>query len=66
MRWQAPARDPDIRSGFLYFPKTIKGETRWWEWATWQTEIRMTMASGKAYRAAIRWIDAESKDRDEG
>jgi len=27
-----------IRSGFLFFPKTIAGELRWLEWAQWMQE----------------------------
>jgi len=31
--------DKRIKKRFLIFPKTILGETRWWEFAQWEQEL---------------------------
>lgn len=38
MRWKQEEKDNSfrIRSGFLFFPKTINAETRWLEFAKWK------------------------------
>ncbi len=33
MRWRKKRKLFRIRKRFLFFPKTINGETRWLEWA---------------------------------
>jgi hypothetical protein len=35
-----------IRSGFLFIPKTIGGETRWLETATWEGQLPRSKDSG--------------------
>lgn len=45
------------RSGFLWFPKTIAFETRFWEHATW--EDMYVVAVSHAMWVADRWVDAD-------
>jgi len=65
MRWAepvvAPPKDGDQRecSAFLFFPKTINGETRWLERARWlqvytQEEDDLGPYCGRW--SAIRWL----------
>lgn len=44
-----------IESGFLWFPKTINGETRWLERATWK--MRVYVSYTEAFFDDIEWVD---------
>ncbi len=59
MRWREP-RDGDtrVRRGFLLFPKTISGETRWLEWARWQERYE---ASYESWWMAVAWVDGDRR-----
>lgn len=40
MKWkQVEFKNEKIVSGFLFFPKTIDGETRWLEFAKWKKKF---------------------------
>jgi hypothetical protein len=56
MRWtDTPLDLKRIKSGFLFFPKWIKGETRWLEYARWEQEYKPHY--GGPEWENIRWID---------
>jgi len=40
MRWQIK-KTTRVKIGFLWFPKTINGETRWLEDATWEQQFHV-------------------------
>lgn len=42
-----------INGGWCIFPKTIGGETRWMEWATWDEEYKS--CKGGRHWVAVRW-----------
>lgn len=42
------------KSGFLFFPKRIKDETRWLEFAKWKEEYQQSIITGKQYK--YNWI----------
>ena len=46
-----------IHYGFLFFPKTIHGETRWLEKAIWSQEGFYGAVSGNKYWLDTNWID---------
>lgn len=53
-----------IRTGFLFFPLTIGGETRWFEKATWEERVtRLVSVFSGSDRGwdweRLRWIDGE-------
>lgn len=61
MRFNNPQNgDIIIRKKFLFFPKTIKNETRWLEFAEWK-KIFVCYPSNHwenpAYWSAIEWIN---------
>lgn len=63
MRWSTKRyedRSTCIRSWFLLFPKTIRHETRWLEWATWE-EMYVVGVDYSAWMPA-RWIDEEGDE----
>ena len=53
-----------IFSGFLWFPRTIQGETRWLERAAYLTQVvpyrSRAMPNGWEY-SDIRWLDTEQE-----
>jgi len=52
--------DTRIRTGFLFFPKTIKGVTRWLETATW--EQRVEACFGFVSMFEFEWVDTRWLD----
>jgi hypothetical protein len=63
MRWNCTKKEPPeyrIVHRFLLFPKCIKGETRWLEWATIKQEYYFycgfSMGNDEGYRS-IEWIN---------
>jgi hypothetical protein len=44
-----------IRTGFLFFPKTIGHQLRWFETAKWKEEFRVSL--GDTWWEPIEWID---------
>ena len=59
MRWKSYVEgDKRTRSGFLWFPKTIEGVTRWLERAEWEEQYIMTcLPLGYLYWYAQHWMD---------
>jgi hypothetical protein len=49
--------DTRIRQGFLFFPKTVAGETRWLVWAKWEEIFEYTNPTFGWDCREIRWID---------
>jgi hypothetical protein len=53
------------RRAFLFFPKTIENQTRWFEFATWQENFRVSICdtmrgkykSSNGYWEEIRWLE---------
>ena len=63
MRWtdkRNKAGDVCERFGFLLFPKTIRYETRWLEWATWQEKYYQG-ANHQGWMEE-RWIDEDRSE----
>ncbi len=59
MRKQLPKNHTKrTRTKFLFFPKTIKGEKRWLEKATWEEYCLSSDTSGQTFWYGIRWIDS--------
>jgi hypothetical protein len=62
MRWKKKPEpkigDRRIRARFLFWPKTILGETRWLEWAKWEEEYatRLEYWYGFTYQEPY-WIE---------
>lgn len=46
-----------IVTGFLFLPKTIAGETRWLEKATWERKYVSSTLAGSAIWISTHWID---------
>lgn len=63
MRWHhKPKAKPwsrRTRSGFLWFPKTIGFETRFWEHTTW--EEHFVVAVSHAMWVADKWADGDER-----
>jgi hypothetical protein len=56
MRWtDTPTDAKRIKSGFLFFPKWIKGDNRWLEFAKWEQVYEVHL--GEKEWVNIRWID---------
>lgn len=56
MRWWQPKDGAlRVRRGFLWFPKTIKHVTRWWEYAEWEQEFN-DVGEGSPWWD-VRWVD---------
>ena len=58
MKWQNHRpmyRALRVKSKFLFFPKTISGQTRWLEFAGWIEQYQSLMLSDKF--GFIRWRD---------
>ena len=47
-----------IVTGFLVFPKTISGEMRWLERATWERKYVSSTLAGSAIWIATRWMNS--------
>lgn len=69
MRWthEPPPKKGDIRtrSGFLWWPKTIAGQTRWLERATWMQGVYYGSPGYYEAVAGLKewlWFDAEWVD----
>ena len=64
MRWYKNQNYGALRvvSKFLFFPKQIGGETRWWEYATWEEKWVKGGGPGACpdFWRKTRWIDANS------
>lgn len=57
MRWITPKlNDKRIRSGFLFLPKCINGETRWLEFAYWE---EMYVETDKIDYVLEEWVALE-------
>lgn len=69
MRWKTKEPDdfkpwePHLVKGFLFFPKTINGETRWLETAMWKRRLEFEHVGGQ--RPYLNVIDMEWCDGDE-
>ena len=62
MRWKAPqVGDTRTRSGFLFLPKTINGETRWLERAEWTERFSgvHVYCYGEFVRTECKWLLVE-------
>lgn len=61
MRFPIPANDDTrVRSGFLFFPKTINGEVRWLERARWlEKYVWWSMPIHQTGWVPQYWIDEE-------
>lgn len=46
-----------IKSRFLFFPKEIRGDMRWLEYASWEDELHVIQTY--SYWWPVRWIDKE-------
>ena len=64
MRWKQEhqkSRGLEIITRFLFLPKTISGETRWLERATWEREYGVLVfdnfSSWLSGRIDIRWMN---------
>jgi hypothetical protein len=65
MRWTDPKEgDTRVRSGFLFFPKTINGEERWLEWARWEEryEVWTEMWAVDSGWVPIAWLSDTGHD----
>ena len=65
MRWVRKNKkqyhgDTRIRSGFLFFPRTINNETRWLEQASWSEMLIPSEMGGPLYWANLKWLDKEN------
>jgi hypothetical protein len=63
VRWNKPPPpslfDTRRREGFLFFPKRIENEVRWWERAAWiERAFNSMLHSGKVWHA-VAWDDGE-------
>ena len=73
MRWtQLKLKEGDLRTKrrFLWWPTTIRGETRWWEWATieykWVYDFFGRLSSVREWAwEKIRFIDASYGEKEE-
>lgn len=45
-----------IRTGFLWFPKTLEFQTRWLEVASWEEEYNWVYDGG-FYWEPLRWVN---------
>ena len=43
------------RDGFLLFPRTIKGETRWLEYAFWMEEWKESQYADSSLGGSFHW-----------
>ena len=58
MRKQLPKdRTKRIKTAFLIFPKTIDGEKRWLEKATWEEYCLSSDIYGQTFWYGIKWIN---------
>ena len=68
MRFQKPKHGATrMRTRFLFFHKTINGETRWFEWATWVEKYTLYGDSAEerdqgtfllvGFWEPVRWVD---------
>ena len=58
MRWLKPIDGQKrTRTEFLFMPKRIGHEARFWEWASWVEEYKWFIGGW----AAVRWVDGESE-----
>jgi len=65
MRWKRPKEGQRrIKSQFLLFPKTIRGETRWLEFASWEEAFFVGM-TGYSWWGEMKWIDKGDKVEDD-
>jgi hypothetical protein len=59
MRWEKKKEPREgvfrIKRGFLFFPKSIKGEWRWLERAVWQ-EVYITRYMSTGAWEAVMWL----------
>lgn len=59
MRWNTPQYalgSNRARFSFLFFPKTIGGETRWLEFARWGEEVVRGKLTGLLYWRETGWL----------
>lgn len=68
MRWvEHQIGDKRVSSGFLWLPKTIDGETRWLEKATWKEEYNeywlvTGLSNSNSFFHDYSWDDIEWVD----
>lgn len=61
MRWREPKEDDRrCRVAFLLLPRSINGETRWLEWATWEQKSWRGALSGRLWWDDYQWIDGDA------
>lgn len=65
MRWNkkpySKHGDVRIKTGFLFFPKSINNEVRFLEYATWE-ELYLTWETSPSEWVATKWIDEAVKE----
>lgn len=66
MRWVRKNKkryhgDTRIKSGFLFFPKTIHNETRWLEHATWTERFTSGSSWESCFWYGLEWLDDSEK-----
>jgi hypothetical protein len=49
--------------GFLFFPKTIKGETRWLEYAAWEECTYYSFLSSGSTTIYTKWLNPPEKNK---